>query len=138
MCREQHRLVTTSDVADDRPTAARVRYVTAATKTAHGKRLQDLDAQTPAVAAQPVEGKVYDCRRDGDQIAVTDQAGNIPPIDEFQIVADNMQSLGQANPLTDFLVGRTIGIGQQISFRARWPNACWASAIRWARWTSSC
>lgn len=114
MCREQHRLVTTSDVADDHTTAVRVRYVAASTKTGRGKRLRDLDGQAPAIAPQPVEGKAYECRRDGDQLLVTDQQGNIPPIDEFQIVAENMQSLGQPNPLAEFLVGRTVGIGQQI------------------------
>jgi hypothetical protein len=115
MNREQHRLVTTSDVADDRTTAVRVRYVAATTKTAHGDRLSDLAKQTPALATQPVEGKAYDCRRDGDKLVVTDQQGDIPPIEEFQIVAENMQTLGQPNPLAEFLVGRTVGIGQQFT-----------------------
>jgi hypothetical protein len=114
-CREQRRLVTTSSVADDRATAVRVRYVAATTKTGHGQRLHDLDSQPLATAPQPVEGKVYDCRREKDQLIVTDHEGNIPPIEEFRIVSENMQSLGQPNPLAEFLVGRVVGVGQQLT-----------------------
>jgi hypothetical protein len=115
MCREQHRVITTSEVADDRTTAARVRYVAATTKTGRGERLRDLDGQNLGTAAQPVEGKAYDCRLDDDKLVVTDPQGDIPPIEEYQIVAENMQSLGQSNPLAEFLVGRTIGVGQQLT-----------------------
>jgi len=114
MCRAQHRLITTSEIEGDRTTAVRVRYVAAKTKTGRGQRAQELDEKSLTATAQPVEGRAYECRRAGEQIIVTDQQGNIPPLEEFQIVAENMQSLGQANPLADFLAGRTIGIGQQI------------------------
>jgi hypothetical protein len=115
MVREQHRLVTTAAVEGDRTTAVRVRYAAARTKSGHGKRAQDLDDDSLTAAAQSVEGRAYECRRAGDQIMVTNQGGDIPPLEEFQIVAENMQSLGQPNPLAEYLAGRTVGIGQQLT-----------------------
>lgn len=114
MRREQRRLVTTSEVQGDRATAVRVRYVSAHTKTASGRHKSDLDDLPMATARQPVEGKVYDCRRDGEQLVITDSEGNIPPLEEFRIVSESMEALGRPNPLAEFLVGRTVTVGGQV------------------------
>jgi hypothetical protein len=92
--RRQRRLVTTTEVADGMPLAVLVRYLEATKQTATGAVAAEPDAG--AAKPQPVQGKAYRCRREGDVLHVTDEAGNIPPLDEYEIVAANMESLGRA------------------------------------------
>ena len=68
---------------------------------------------------QPVEGKTYRVRRDGETLLINDEAGEIPPLVEYEIVSLNMESLGRPNPLADYLAGQTITVGQKITL----PNA---------------
>jgi hypothetical protein len=114
--RHQRRKVTTTDVEAGRPMAVIVRYVEAKKQAASGQSTAELPAGFPDGPAtpQPVEGKTYRCRREGDELRITDAQGDIPPLDEFEIVAQNMDSLGRANPLADFLAGRTVNVGQTI------------------------
>jgi hypothetical protein len=128
--REQRRQVTTTAVEGDRTTAVRVRYLAAKTETARGDQAEEHSSQ-PAAERQPVEGKVYDCRRDGEQLIITDENGNIPPIEEYQIVAENMEVLGRVNPLAEFLVGRSVTVGQQIALPREVAERLLGMGDRW-------
>ena len=61
-----------------------------------------------------MEGKSYLLTREGSQLKVTELDGSIPPQEEFEIVFGSMQSLGLPNPLAEFLLGRSIQVGQSI------------------------
>lgn len=121
----QRRLVNTTEVDAGRAMAVLVRYLEA-TKTINAAN------STPATDAteqagdsndssqptpQPVEGKSYRCHRESDdtgKLIVTDAEGNIPPMDEYEIVAQNMEMVGRANPLMQFLAGRSFAIGETV------------------------
>jgi hypothetical protein len=111
----QHRVITTSDVADGQATGVKLRYVTATRQTGRSQDASEPDAELSPPERQPVDGKVYECRRAGDALVITDARGGIPPMDEYEIVAQHMEMLGKASPLADFLVGRTIHVGQRVS-----------------------
>ena len=121
MLSKQRRLVTTTDVDQGRASAVQVRYLVAS------KRMEAADAaagytEEPAAADAPtapqrVQGKTYHCRRDGGEdgkLIITDAAGNIPPSDEYEIVAQNMDMVGRSNPLAEFLGGRTVALGETL------------------------
>jgi hypothetical protein len=115
----QKRVLTTTEVENGRTIAIRVRYPVS---TKQESIVEGLEPKQPTVTPQPVQGKTYLCRREpGEkgQLIVTDEAGNRPPTDEYEIVAQQMQMVGRANPLAQFLSGRTISVGQQIEL----PNA---------------
>jgi hypothetical protein len=118
----QRRLVTTTEIVDGRTQAALVRYPEATKQHAVGEAArQSFDSTTSPVAdrtVQPVQGKTYHCRREpGDegQLVITDEAGNIPPLDEYEIVAQGMDSVGRANPLADYLADRTVSVGETLT-----------------------
>jgi len=117
MRREQRRVVTTTHVDHGMTVAVQVRYTHARKEAAAGSSASKLGEST--LAPQPVEGKAYRCRRDGETLLVTDEAGEIPPLAESEIVAQNMETLGRPNPLADFLNGKTITVGQKLAV----PNA---------------
>ncbi|MEO2048878.1 MAG: hypothetical protein ABGX16_20160 [Pirellulales bacterium] len=75
---------------------------------------QDPEQAAGQALPSPVEGKSYFVARQGQQLLVTDQEGNIPPWDQYQIVLENMQTLGQPNPLARFLLGRKFTQGERI------------------------
>jgi hypothetical protein len=113
MKRHQRRQMTTTDIVDGMTKAVLVRYLEATRESAAGPTAEDLkNAQN---IPQPVQGKAYRCRRDEEKLTVVDEAGNIPPMDEFEIVAGNMESLGRTNPIGEYLAGRTVKIGDQLS-----------------------
>jgi len=111
----QRRVITTSDVADGQTTGVKLRYVTATRQMGRSQDGSEPDAEQAPTERQPVDGKVYECRRAGDALIVTDARGGIPPLGEYEIVARHMEMLGHANPLADFLVGRTVYVGQRVS-----------------------
>ena len=113
LCRQQRRVVTTTHIKDGITVAVLVRYTEAAKEIATGTAEGKLGESK--LAAQPVQGKAYRVRRDGEALLVTDEKGAVPPLDEYEIVALNMDSLGRPNPLADFIAGKTITIGERIA-----------------------
>lgn len=115
--RHQRRVVTTTHVADGVTKAVLVRYAEAGKEVATGPANGPLGTAKPT--PQPVEGKTYRVRRDGETLLINNEAGEIPPLIEYEIVSLNMESLGRPNPLADYLAGQTITVGQKITL----PNA---------------
>ncbi|MEX2308049.1 MAG: hypothetical protein WD738_10675 [Pirellulales bacterium] len=108
----QRRVVTTTEVDGDRITAVQVRYFEATKQITVGEAPEPVPP-----AAQPVQGKTYHCRRtpgDDGKLNITDAEGQIPPPEEFEIVAQNMEMVGRSNPLVKFLSGRTVAIGETL------------------------
>lgn len=102
------RVVTTEAVHQGKAVGARVQYIVS-------EREVTADEQASAVQQDPIAGRAYHCRREGEQLIVTDEEGYLPALAEFQIVADSMDVLGRPNPLAEFLAGRTIGVGRQLT-----------------------
>jgi hypothetical protein len=113
--RQQRRVVTTTEVAGGAAVAALVRYPEATKQVITAQDANELRTRTAPVSPQPVEGKVYRCRRTDEKLEITDEQGNIPPLDEYKVVAENMETLGRVNPLAEFLAGRTVSVGEKIS-----------------------
>jgi hypothetical protein len=68
-------------------------------------------------APQPVQGKTYICQREpgeNGKLVITDEAGNEPPPDEREIVAQQMEMVGRHNPLAQYLAGREVAIGESL------------------------
>jgi hypothetical protein len=110
----QNRVLTTTEVDNGRMAAVRLQYQMA---TKQESVVEGPDAHEPTLAAQPVQGKTYFCRRnsgENGELVVTDEAGNRPPTDEYEIVAQQMQMVGRSNPLAQFLSGRTVAVGEKI------------------------
>jgi hypothetical protein len=118
---ENRRITTTSEVDAGRTVAVRVRYA-AATKTLASVEADDAAAvanglKRASPTAQPVAGKTYFCSRDpgnDGKLVITDADGGIPPLQEYEIVAQHMEMVGRANPLAQFLAGRTIAVGETV------------------------
>ena len=110
--RRQDRGIEVLEVARGRVHRAHVTYLTC--RQLRREAPPDQDPTEDQAISQPIEGKSYFVTRQGKQLLVTDQDGNIPPWDEYQIVAENMQTLGQPNPLAQFLLGRTFRTGERI------------------------
>jgi hypothetical protein len=105
--------VTTTHVDRGMTVAVQVHYAEARKETAAGSSAGKLGQST--LMPQPVDGKTYRCRRDGETLLVTDESGKIPPLAESEIVAQNMETLGRPNPLADLLNGKTLTLGQQLT-----------------------
>ena len=111
MERRQLRLVEVTEVAEGKVRRARVTF----SRSRHKTPENDDSAQGPEQeVVGPVEGKTYLLTRQGKQLLVTDPQGVIPPREEFEIVFSSMQSLGLPNPLAQFLLTRTIQVGQTL------------------------
>lgn len=104
----ERRLVTTAEVEQGLLMGATVRYVNSA------RELSAPD-QENRTEDEPVAGHTYRCRREGEKLLVTDSEGNMPPLAEYEIVAHSMESLGKANPLGEFLRGKTITVGERLT-----------------------
>jgi hypothetical protein len=119
----QHRIVITTEVSAGRATSVVVEYVKATNQMSVGEPLTSTNTNFSAVDSaptteQPVHGKTYHCRREGDEdgkLLITDRAGNVPPKEECEIVSQNMEMIGRANPLVEFLAGRTIALGETLN-----------------------
>lgn len=105
----QRRVVTTTDVEGDRTTAVEVHYLEATKQLTAGDSVD-----TPGPAAQPVQGKTYRCRRAAGKLIITGATGQVPPPEEYRIVAQHMEMVGRANPLAQFLAGRTVAVGETL------------------------
>jgi hypothetical protein len=114
----QKRVLTTTEVDNGRIVALRLQYPVA---TKQESIVEGTETTEPTLSQQAVQGKTYICRRDGGdngELVVTDEAGNRPPTDEYEIVVQQMQMVGRANPLAQFLDGRTIAVGEKIELPA--------------------
>jgi hypothetical protein len=118
---EQHRVVTTTGVDGSRTTAVQVHYLKATRRVAQSSGQSEVDTTSAPLNSlpvpQPVEGKIYHCRRDGrdeGRLIVIDVEGNTPPSAEYEIVAENMVTVGRTNPLADFLANRSVAVGDTL------------------------
>jgi hypothetical protein len=114
----QKRVLTTTEVDHGRIVAVRLQYPVA---TKQESIVESTETNEPTLTAQPVQGKTYICRRDSGEngeLVVTDEAGNRPPTEEYEIVTQQMQMVGRANPLAQFLDGRTIAVGEKVELPA--------------------
>jgi hypothetical protein len=105
----QRRNVTTAEISDGRATAVVVRYLEAA----RGTGAEGEAAKEPS--PQPVAGKTYRCRRQGEELIVTDAEGRAVPQAERELVAADMDALGRPNPLAEFLTEREVIVGETLS-----------------------
>jgi hypothetical protein len=120
---DQHRVVTTTEVSAGRTTSVTVRYLAATKQMVAGEsplpnNTHSTTGDSTPSMPQPVQGKTYLCRReDGEngKLLVTDETGKVPPSDEFEIVSQNMEMIGRANPLAEFLAGRVVAVGETLS-----------------------
>ena len=107
MAHRQQRLVEIVAVDEGKVRRARVTF-------AHSRHRSPENEHPEEDVVQPIEGKTYLLTRQGEQLLVTDLQGTIPPREEFEIVFNSMQSLGKPNPLAQFLLERTIRVGQTL------------------------
>ena len=110
----QKRVLTTTEVDHGRIAAVRLQYPVA---TRQESIVEGTETNEPTLSPQPVQGKTYICKRnsgENGELVVTDESGNRPPTDEYEIVAQQMQMVGRPNPLAQFLDGRTIAIGEKV------------------------
>ncbi len=111
---DQKRILTTTDIENGRVVAVRLQYPTA---TKQESILEGLNGGQPTVVPQPVQGKTYLCRREAGEngkLIITDEAGNQPPAEEYEIVSKQMQAVGQPNPLAGYLTGREVAVGEKL------------------------
>lgn len=101
--REQRRQVTVGVIEAGRVIGAEVTF------------LQSKEHRDQIEVADPVVGKTYKCVRKQEELQVFTESGKIPPLDEYKVVAKAMESLGKPNPLADYLVGRQISLGEEIT-----------------------
>jgi hypothetical protein len=120
----QRRVVTTIAVDEGRTTAVTVRYPEATKQVIgppnNGNPAAPASAEAPVESPrvpQPIQGKTYRCLREPGEdgkLIVTDEAGNVPPTEERDIVAQQMDMVGRPNPFAQFLAGRTIAVGEKV------------------------
>ncbi|MCG8449454.1 MAG: hypothetical protein MI725_07740 [Pirellulales bacterium] len=105
--RQQQRFIEVTEVAEGQVRRAHVKFPIS--------RLTSPENEDPQQEiVQSVEGKSYNVTRQGDRLLVTDAAGSIPPLDEFEIVVNSLQTLGLPSPLAKFLLGRTVHLGERL------------------------
>jgi hypothetical protein len=106
----QRRIVTTTRVEKGRTIAVQVKYVEAGKQATEGES----PAASPQFATEAVAGKSYRCQRAGEKLVVTDEQGHVPPPVELERVAGDMEAIGRANPLAEYLNGRTVAVGETL------------------------
>lgn len=105
MRREQKRRLTAMELdAGGMVVAARVEFVSS--RRATGEEVP---------APQLIEGRSYDCRREGEQLQIVCSDGTIPSPEEFRLVSESLDSLGRPNPIAKYFAGRTVTVGQKIA-----------------------
>jgi hypothetical protein len=52
--------------------------------------------------------------RDGEKLSITDEAGAIPPMDEFKLAVEALENIGKPNPLAEMLLQRQMIVGQRM------------------------
>lgn len=71
-------------------------------------------ARDGAEVTDPIAGKSYRCWREGDQLRITTADGDLPDLEEFELVARAMNSLGTPSALAGFLAGKTVAVGEKL------------------------
>lgn len=107
MRRRQQRFVEVLEVVDGAVHRAHVTYPRSRTTSS-------ANDQPGQEVVQPVEQKSYFVTREGEQLLVRDQDNAIPSQAEFEIVVTGLKDLGLPNPLTQYLVGKTVQVGEQL------------------------
>jgi hypothetical protein len=105
--RQQQRTIDVLDVAEGRAVKAKATFEVS-------RRQSPDQPQTSGLAALPIEGKSYIMAREGDKLSITNVDGGIPPLDEYTLVAESLESVGQPNPLALVLAGRELRVGQRV------------------------
>jgi hypothetical protein len=105
--RAQERTIHLTHVEPDVRMAGEVTYHEAGQSEASG-------SEEAASIHLPVRDKTYRVERQGDELEILDQDGLVPPLDEYEIVWQSMESFGKPNPLSDFLDGRTVALGETL------------------------
>ena len=105
--REQRRRIEVTGVEGDRIQTATIKFD-------HSRNQSPENPDPETLTVQVVEGKTYLAERRGEAMLVTDEAGVIPPLDEYKLVADVAENLGKPNPLANLLLERPIAVGQRI------------------------
>ena len=108
MRRQQQRLIEVLEVADGRPSRARVAFPLS--------RLQTPDGGDPTkLQPQAIEGKTYLVARRGDRLLVTDLQGGLPPLEEYRVAAEALETLGRPNLLAKFLLEKAaVRVGERL------------------------
>ena len=106
--RNQVRTMVVTHLEEGRVVGARVRFD-------RSDRGRSGDSGPGVVEEDPVIGKAYDCRRVGDELEITSADGAIPPLAEYRVVAQAMESLGKPNPLANYLAGRLVAVGERLA-----------------------
>lgn len=107
MRRQQHRVLQVLEVADGRAVRAEASFPVS-------RRQSPENTDPDELAVQPIEGKTYLMRRDGEQLVLTDLAGHIPPQEEHKLAFESLENVGKPNPLAALLVERHVAVGQRI------------------------
>lgn len=107
MIRRQQRTIEVTQVDGDKFKSARVSFPLSR-MAVPGETSASVDDP------QPVEGKSYLFTRAGEKALITDLTGEMPPLDEYKIVADSLKTLGQPNLLAKHLLETQPQVGQRV------------------------
>jgi hypothetical protein len=113
----QQRTVTTTHVDDGKLIVVQVQYADATKELTASNGTQPTQVDEVETKTQPVAGKTYICQREPGEdgkLVITDERGQIPPTEEYEIVAQQMEMVGRPNPLCEFLAGKTLSMGETI------------------------
>ena len=105
--KEQIRRVTILDASPGAAQKVRVSYEKA-------QETRSTKGRAAKIEPQSVSGKTYIVMRPDAELVVFDQNGEQVPEVEAVIVRENMQFVGKANPIAQFLNGRTMKLGQEL------------------------
>jgi hypothetical protein len=114
---KQHRTITTAHVEEGKAVAVRVRYAEATKELSANNDARPGQPSDAENIVQAVAGKTYNCQREPGEdgkLVITDERGQIPPTEEYEIVAQHMEMVGRANPLSEFLAGQTVAMGESL------------------------
>jgi hypothetical protein len=107
MRRQQQRTVEVLEVAEGRAVKAQATFDLS--------RRQSPEQGAPEeLAPLAIEGKSYLMARDGDKLSITRPDGTMPPLEEYKLVSESLESVGQPNPLALVLAGRELRVGQRV------------------------
>ncbi len=107
MRRQQQRTIDVLEAAEGRVTRARASFQVSRRQTPENADPNDFSPQA-------IEGKTYLMQRTDGKLNVTDAEGMIPPLDEYKLVIESLESVGQANPLAELLAGRSLAMGEKL------------------------